>query len=219
MPYRKQYRRRKAPYRRRAPNRYQIYSRAGTQLWKDVNMLKGLVNTEFKVKDVSVTALALPSTGQVTDLNGLTKGDNVDQRSGRMVCWKSVQIQGQITRNASSTTQDRVRICLVIDKDPSGLGSGYTDIYDSLNVNSFRNLDNRKRYVILRSWNFVLDADKLEKYMKFYKKLDMKTVFNSLNNGNIADIESNSISLFYISDRATNQPTFDGRIRLRYIDN
>lgn len=215
----KNYKPRYGRYANKGVKRGQIYGAAVGQLWKDVSMLKGLVNTEFKFKDVAVTNLSIPSTGQVTDLNGLTKGDNVNQRSGRMVRWKSVQIQGQITRNPSSTTQDRGRICLVIDKHADGAGSGYTDIYDSLDVNSFRNLDNRKRYVILKSWNFVLDADKPERYFKVYKPIDMKTVYNSLNNGNIADIEANSLSLFYISDRATNQPTVDMKVRLRYIDN
>lgn len=216
-PYRKNYRR-NGRYNNRN-TRWNNYSRAYNQLWKDVGMLKGLVNTEFKTLDINVSIPSLTTTGAVLLHSGLTKGDNVNERDGRMVRWKSIQIAGSVTRNAASTVQNRIHLALVIDTQPNGSGPVYTEIYDTATPDSFRNLDGRKRFVILKTWDMVLDADRPEKFFKLYKKLDMKTVYNSGDSGTISDIESNALLVLAISDAATNTPSFTYKSRARFIDN
>lgn len=221
MAYKRNYRRRQPTRRRRrrAPSRWSTYSRAGTQLWKDVNMLKGLVNTEFKTLDTTQSPTTLFTTGSLFLHSALTKGDNINERSGRMVRWKSIQLAGSVTRNSLSTIQNRVHLALVIDTQPNGSPPTYTEIYSTSTPDSFRNLDGRKRFVILKTWDMVLDADRPERFFKCYKKLDMKTVYNSGDSGTISDIESNALFFVALSDTAVSAPSLVYNARARFIDN
>ncbi len=216
------------PYRSRRPRRrYRkkrgctpTYGNMANKVWKDVKYLKSLINTEFKTNDISQGGVNIPSTGTVNTMNGLAQGDDIDDRSGRVVRWKSVQVSGVINLAASTATQSTVRMLLVIDKQPTGVLPTVVQILDLANMTAFRNLDNRKRFVILKDFRVTVNTDHPEKVFKFYKKLDMKTIYDASNAGDITDISSNSLHFVFLGDEATNVPTFPSlTFRSRFIDN
>lgn len=218
MPYKKNYRRRGK--RTKYGNRGKVYGKAAYQLYKDVSMLKNLINVEFKTHDVSHTEGALAQTAEGFLLNGLAKGDNYNTRDGRQVRWKSIQIDGYFLQH-SSASNTNMRVVLVIDKQPSEVEPAFLQIYDTESETSHRKLDNRKRFVILRSFNMILSTqgDKAMKNFKIFRKLDMKTVYDASNTGDISDISSNALYLFFVSNQPTNRPSVQFNSRMRFIDN
>jgi hypothetical protein len=49
--------------------------------------------------------------------------------------------------------------------------------------------------------------------------LDLKTTYDDSNAGTVADIISNGLFIFQLSNEATNTPTVNHNIRIRFIDN
>lgn len=216
----KKYTKRKS-YKRRGQRRGKVYGAAAGQLWKDVKMLKELINVEFKVKDTVSSAAPDINGPALALLNGLTKGDDYNNRDGRQVRWKSIQGYARPYINASAT-HTTIRMIIFIDKQSSetaATAASLLDVTSASAIDAFRNLSNRKRYVILKDRRVSLSQDRPETVIKFYKKLDMKQVFDDSDTGGISDIATNSIYVLFASDEATNVPQIPYNFRLRFIDN
>jgi len=199
------------------------YWDVGDKLRRDVQRLKGLINVEFKAKDI-VFNVNVPLTGNTLLLNGTTKGDNLGQRDGTTFRVKSVQCRGVIQRDATGAPHSLWRWILVIDKQPNSAAFGITDVVNTISPLALRNLNNRKRFVILADNTYVLSADdgtsSERVFFEYYSKMDMITVFNGGNTGLIADIETNALFMIFITDDTTaNTPSIDLRTRIRFIDN
>lgn len=209
----------KKSVRRGRAQRRRYRTKPFASLVKDVGYLKGLINTELKVIDGGAT----PSTsaaGALQIINPLVQGVDYNNRIGRQVRFKSVQIRGRVSRNAAATqTRDRVRLVLVIDKQPNMALPTWTNLYVNTDPNAFRNLDWRKRFVILWSRLVYTDADDPNRDFRLYRKLNMKTVYDDSNIGSQADITTNALYFGYISEYGTNPPGMDFDWRLRFIDN
>ncbi len=185
---------------------------------KDVSKLKGLINTEFKSLDITTSA-TLTTTPVVALLSGLAKGDDIDNRDGRQVRWKSVEINLQIVMH-TTPINTLVRILIVIDKQPNATLLTIAELLNQTTIDSVKNLDNRKRLVILRDDVVQLGDGYLTSTLwKYYKTLDMITVYDDSDAGTIADIETNALYLIMFSTEATNGPTVQRTMRMRFIDN
>lgn len=223
MPYVKRkypVRRRRAPVRRRAPpSRWTTYGKAATQLYNDVATLKNLINTEFKAIDTTVSSSSISTSATAWLLNGATKGDDLNTREGRQFRMKSIQYHIACTMNAAAS-HTSVRLVLVLDKQANAAAPAFSDIFSVASTRGLRDLDGRKRFWIIKDQTIDLSiTGQQERNLKFYRQFDIKTIFNSGNAGTIADIDTNSLYLFIISDEATNQASVSGFARLRYIDN
>ncbi len=186
----------------------------------DVSRLKGLINTEFKTVDTS-SATAVSASGTVQLLNATIAGDDFDNRDGRVIRCKSIQYAINIIMEPATAVNTTTRVMLVIDKQPNGVLMTVGELLTSGASNlDFRNLDNRKRFIIL-SDKIVMQsntANTLDR-LELYKQIDMKTIYDDSNAGTIADIESNALFLVMISSEATNTPTLQVETRMRFIDN
>lgn len=217
--YRRNYRNRRRRY-RRYPRKKLTYGRIGRKIYRDVSYLKNMINTEFKSEDVVTTINpdnTAGSSGSRTLLNALTRGDTIDTRDGRQVRFKSVQVNINSVINTSAT-DTRVFVALVIDKQPNQNAPTYAQVFDQGQA-MFRNLDWRKRFVVLRKWIIKLNQDYPEQVRNLYKKIDMKTVYNDGNTGTVTDITTNALYLVHLSDEPTNTPSVTLSTRLRFIDN
>ncbi len=221
MPYHNRARsRRKTTYRRRnVGTRYNFtYGNVVDKVIKDVAKLKGLINTEFKQKDTTATA-TVDNVADIILLNGLAKGDDFDDRDGRVVRIKSIQVSLLYEINASASLT-HVRVMLVLDKQPNEITMVITDLLDSSGLQTFRNLDQRKRFWII--WNQVVTMSITGMQggtLNFYKKFNLKTIYDDSDAGTIADISTNAIYLVLLSNEPTNLPTIVRSTRIRYIDN
>ncbi len=217
--YNKRNRGRKGRGRRNYNNRYNFtYGNVLDKVITDVAKLKGLVNTEFKQSDATVTGVVSSTAGFVL-LNGMVKGDDFDTRDGRQIRVKSVQLSIRYVMS-SSATFSQMRCIIFIDKQPNEITPVVLDLLDSAAMQAFRNLDQRKRFVILYNNVVSMSINGMRGGMiDYYKRLDMKTVFDDSDAGDITDISTNAIWLMLISTEATNTVTISRSTRIRYIDN
>ena len=153
----------------------------------------------------------------------MTRGDEFNNRDARQIRVKSVQANFFSETDPNATTPSLLRQTLFIDKQPSAAAPTASDLYTSGQVFSgLRNLDGRKRFVILKTGiirNSEYGSPNGLVQRKFYKKLDMKTVYNASNAGTIADIESNALYMFFGTDASAQNPVVTGSARIRFIDN
>jgi len=168
--------------------------------------------------DTAVSGV-ISTTPSIALINASVVGDDFDNRDGRSIRIKSVQIALTVFFNASAT-QTATRMMVVIDKQPNETLLVIGDLITATNSHAMRNLDQRKRFVIL--WDRVVtqgDQENAPRHIEFYKKLDMITVYDDSNAGTIADIETNALYLILFSTEATNTPTVGRTTRVRFIDN
>jgi len=196
------------------------YKRKGSSsiaaLTKKVNSLALLSRPEFKVNEVVRTSLG-NTDGFIGLLNGMTRGTDFTQMIGREATYRSLQWHIRILK-ASAVGTNYGWYSIVVDKQANESTPDMDDIWTTAQ-GQFRNLDNRKRFAILKTRQFTLDADDPEFNFKGYMKLNLKTVYDITNNGTVFDIKTNALYLVCWS----NQPTTDGYSfqfngRLRFTD-
>jgi len=217
----------KRTYARRGARRGKIYGAAAGQLWKDVKMLKSIVNVEYKVAEQSTVGGAVGNTPNVLTLNALQRGDDYNQRNGRSVKWTSLYSRMTFTANSTATAPVYVRAVLFWAKDPDAVAPTPTQMFGvaTPSVNAMMNLNLRKDFVILRDMLIKVvpptGAGEQSQFRKLFLKLNQHTIYNAGNIGNITDIESYSLHWFIwgSSPTASNYPTFDIQNRLRFVDN
>lgn len=200
---------------------FKNYRNAGAQLWRDVKYLKSLVNTEFKLKEGTYGGNpGTGTTGNITLINGLVRGTDYTNLTGRSCRWKSVQVSMRFVNslNALNTVAARVNYALVIDKTPQESTFTLPALFSNIE-GQFRNLDNRKRFVILKQGSKVVDPDDNTQLVKFYHKLDMHTIYDDTNDGSIVDIRANALFLVTWTTDTTYPPDQAINYRLRFIDN
>jgi len=208
MPAKKQFRKRKP-------------KKGNAKLALRVKRLESLTGKpEFKVID-SVGSTTVSTTGTLTLLNGLAEGDSATTRDGRQVLFKSIQLFLRGTMNGSATNTT-IRSIIFMDKQPNETAPTMASLLATTvagGVDAYRNLDNRKRFVILHDSRMILTTDFSERVHEHYKKMSLVTQYDSGNAGTIADITSNSLYLLQVCDEATNTPVQIFNVRLRFIDN
>lgn len=122
-----------------------------------------LVEPELKFCDLptiaggNASSLNCGTVAQQIQLNVIPSGDGPQDRDGRAVIMKKLQLKGQLRLLSSSEEPwDMVRIAIVYDKDPQGTTPGYGEIWNKVYQNSLTNRDNTTRFKILRDWHFLV---------------------------------------------------------------
>lgn len=206
---------------KKTPSRWGIYKRAGNQLWKDVKLLKSIVNVEYKLVESLANSVNMYSGNpQVVLLNGIQRGTDYNQITGRSCKFTSAQIFVKFVKSANEGTT-KLNFALVIDKQPNEAApSSINDIWSDPD-SRFRNLDNRKRFVVLKEGHMTCVYGDQQKEATMYKKLNMHTIYDATNGGTIADIRTNALYLLFWCDDPTSGDlgTLKYSYRLRFIDN
>lgn len=180
-----------------------------------------LINPEFKYfdRDFSLTP---DSTGQTRLINVPIQGTDADNRIGRSIKIKSISVNFVAIKNTASAVNGFLRCMLVLDKDPKATAITIAEILQDTGapITSPRNLDFRKRIVIMKDWYIPLGLNGANSYhRKIYKKSELHEIFNSGNSGTITDIEENAIYFVAVSDVTTNMPSVVCYTRIRFLDN
>lgn len=189
------------------------------KLARDVYYLKSIVNVEKKYLDTTASTTSVQGGGFLL-LNGLVQGTSATTRLGQSIKMISVYPNIFWTINAAATTT-YCRMIIFIDKQPNGAAPIQSDILSAVNsVLAPMNVGNSKRFKILmdKRLQLSINGNEIVKYKRF-RKLATHTEYNTGNTGGIADIQTNSIYLYHMSDQTVNAPTFSYNVRLRFIDN
>lgn len=180
---------------------------------------------ESKLIQTSINAQAggviAPIFNQLTNtLQGLDQ----NQRIGRIITLKSIQING-IVRSTADTGAGYVRCILLQDTQPTGAADpAITAIYDTsvlrFHDGAPRLLDNRSRFKVLKEWRFAIAAStsldsQSTRIIKFYRKLNIRVEYVG-NTGAYGDIRRNS--LHFVWGTTDTDFTLNLMARIRFID-
>ncbi len=190
---------------------------------------------EKKFWDVSVNDASISQAGTVVDsLNELVQGTSESQRIGRKATIKNVHCRYNLSLNeqdavATPASGDTVRFIVFLDKQCNGATAATTDILESDNYQSYRNLANIGRFDILYDKMHVLkfltlasdgagvvSSANVEMNSSVNLKCNIPVEFNGTT-GVIAEIRSNNIGFLIIS-RVGNLVVLDSHWRLRFTD-
>lgn len=205
-------------YKKKRMGRWGNYKAGLGQLWKDVKLLKSLINVEHKYLDVSNSTTYDNTIGSEL-LNGMGQGTTSITRTGDTVKWTSLLIRMSFNLHASAT-QSRIRVLIYRDKQTNGaLIADDNILASSTNILAPRNLDYDKRLKVYKDFVVMINTDRPEKQLKIYiGKLKFHTRYVD-GNATISSISTNSMCIAIMSDEATNMPTVGYYCRMRFIDN
>jgi len=186
---------------------------------------RGLVLGQGEFKSVDVTAdLACDSGSQVLLLNGIARGDEINERVGREVTLRSIQFNFTPHVTVATGTDQQQRVLLVYDRQTNATALTAAQVLLTADTVAPRNLENRKRFKILFDRTFALNASGepgSAVTRRFYRKLRHPVSFNAGDAGTVADIVTGSLYLVVVGSNAPGVTA--GSVifatRIRYTDN
>lgn len=176
---------------------------------------------------VTSSGLVLP----VPSLVNLSLGTGASNRIGRRIIIRSIAVNyhfaiPQAATNVAAT--DIVRCILVYDKQPNGAAAPAASILAG-NFDSYRNLDFVRRYIVLHDSTMSINASaaasvaspgvtsfRYQKHKKIYVRGLNLPVYYDADVGDITDVQSGNLFLFFISQNGVVEA--DGVIRVRYSE-
>lgn len=187
--------------------------------WRSAKYIRGLVNSEMFHKSNQFSLGSNQS--KIFHLNGISQGDGVDYRTGNSILVKNFVANGYMYINASQTTNTRIMIALVQDKQQvSDTTPTITDIFTSdSDPSTLLAVNTAGRFKILFRRQFTLDSNAAgnnAKQLKIFKRLNFHTRYNGTSD---TDIQKNGLYLVMITSESTLYPSIVLNGRLSYHDN
>lgn len=191
--------------------------------WRGVPGRRG----ELKFVDVASNSTDFSATGVLVLLNGVAPGTGASQRIGKKLVMKSLYFRAAIGSGVTGANVFRghVRLLFIYDKQTNATAPTVSDILQQPFGSAAMNMDNRDRFVVISDKQFAIDqaGGHQSASCKFFKKLNLQTIFNAGTAGTVADISTGSVYLLLISDDtgsigSTNQPQISYYNRIRYDD-
>lgn len=186
---------------------------------------------EFKSLDVSASSTTVDTTGSVTLLNGCIRGSDINNREGREILMKSLQLKVYIAPNSQATGDQLARVLIVYDRQTNGTALTPTEVIDSCCALGMRNLENKRRFKILHDMVFELNANYdgaasqvyqpgQHYYKELYRKISLPVTFGSGNAGSVTDISTGSLYMVRIGTIApgTAAAACNFTSRIRFTD-
>ncbi len=190
---------------------------------------------ELKFHDVNLDDAVVATAGTVTPtINIIAQGVTESQRIGRkctikQINWRYDVILPEIDAAGTPGSGDSLRIIIFIDKQANGATAAVTDLLETANFLSFRNLANSGRFTFLmdkmHNINYaglasdgagvVSQANRIFAY-SWYKRCNLPIEYSSTT-GAIGEIRSNNIGVCLLSRSGVVQ--LDSHFRLRFSDN
>lgn len=194
------------------------------------------VPQELKNNDVDITSgptgnLITFGVGETDTqvFSAVAQGSATNQRIGRRILIKSIQLRASIRNEAAANIND-VRLLLVYDKQANGTDLSMTDVLQTQETEGLYKLENAKRFVILWDKVYVLQGlpvspatDSVGKSIDFYKKVNLEQIYKGTG-ATAADVATGSLYLMAICDTPSALPgssvqaIWSGNLRVRYVD-
>jgi len=220
MPIRR-FRQRRFNRRRRTAWYNKKYSTAqiARAAWRSAKYIRGLVNSEMFHYDKTLSLGS--SQNLIASVVDLEQGDGVNRRTGNSILAKSLTMNGHMYINSSQTTNTRVMIALVQDKQQvADTAPGISDIFtSSTDPHTLINVNTAGRFKILMRRQYTLDSNAAgnnARSLKFFHRLNFHVRYNGTT---YADLQKNGLYLVIITSESSMYPTVNLNARLNYHDN
>ena len=190
---------------------------------------------EKKYFDTTYGTTPIVSAGLfTTSWNLIPQGTTKNSRIGNKCTVTNINVHGvliQTGQAANSVLGDKVRWIVFVDRQANGaVPVAISDLIQTMpgattNFNSFRNMDNVDRFVILKdktytlnppTQNAALGSCQTLREIKMNKKCNIPLEFSSTT-GAITEIRSNNILCLFIN-AADNLTNFAFTVRVKYSD-
>lgn len=204
---------------RRRRGRVRSGANSGVRALQLVRQLARYINTEIHYSDISLGSTAVSSTMAFNLLNGSSTGDAVTNRTGSSIKLNGCDIRFGLTGNVTAVSMN-IRVLVVIDNACDGLAFAATDLLTSSSVYATYSAFNQMRFRVLYDSVFALaTAGPFQAFVVKALPANVHVMYNIGNAGTIADINTNSLYLCYVSDQAVNTGLIQGYFRTWFIDN
>lgn len=191
--------------------------------WKGVKIIKGLINVEKKMWDMSVSGVITDGAGSLQLLTGISIGDNYNQRDGNSVKLQSNYFVMRVFNNPAASFSN-IRFVLVQDNEYNGTALTTAQILEVATAPA--SLVAPLNHTIGSRLNILYD-----KYISLGGAgqntaiVEQYTTFNEshikFNDANITTttLREGHLYMLLISDVGANYPGYDYYNRVRYTDN
>ena len=187
--------------------------------WRSAKYIRGLVNSEMYHKDAQYTLG--PNQSRIWHLTTLTQGDGPSGRTGNSILLKSFSANAYMYINASQTTNTRVMLALVFDKQqPEDASPTIANIFASdVTPNTLLNSSNLGRFSVIWRRQFMLSSNAAGNNVKQFKIFKRFQTHVRWNGPAETDIQRNGLYLVMITSEPSMFPTINLETRLSYHDN
>lgn len=184
-------------------------------------MISGLVNSELKHKDSSLTGTLLNTGAYQVALSNIAQGDDYNMRNGRSILLKALSLRMTVSRGATAaaTQMDHIGWAIIMDTRPDEGTSTWGSVFDGLTPWSHVDTQTHSgRFVILARGQLTLDGTHQQANITRY--INLKGIHSKFDGTAATDYDKNTLFLIGLSDATTsNEPVTAGEIRVTYYDN
>jgi len=192
--------------------------RLGSQAGRDFQWLRQFVNTEIHYLDTTNSS-NVSTTSTLVLLNGTTTGDTATTRTGQSIRMNALDINAYLLGN-STAQQESVRILIVFDRQPNGAAYTSTGLLNVDNTISMYTVGGQNRYIVYSDEMYAIsNGGPTNVHFSKRIQLNQHTEYNTGSAGTVADINSGSLYLQFVSDQGTNYPILAYYCRLWFVDN
>lgn len=207
--------------RRRVPwyNRKYSTAQIARAAWRSAKYIRGLVNSERFHKDAALTLGNNQSI--VHNLVNIAQGDHLSGRTGNSILVKGLSINGNMYINASQTTNTRIMLALVRDKQQlADTVPQVDDIFSSAaDPHALLNASSLGRFSIIWRKQYTLDSNAAGNNAFTIRKYDKFNFHVRYNATAAGDIQKNGLYLVMMTSESSLYPTIALNTRLSYHDN
>ncbi len=212
----------------------------------------GFLGTELKHYDTSIAAVAIVNssamtaaeidpTGTIKCLTAPAQGASEQNRLGRKITLKSIQINGVIDRTgligsagviASSAV---IQISLILDTQTNGATLNSEDVFHNpgntgnLCASGLRDMEQIQRFKVLKTWKILLPhsdgfwdgtniiRDSVHRRFHCYKKLNIPVTFKLSATEGVAQVVDNSLHMIAYKSDPVNPVLIEYNCRVRFV--
>lgn len=175
-----------------------------------------------KAQEIKTTASShsglVSNTGVVNLITGINEGTDYDDRVGKKITLRSLQIKGFMANNDSTLGDTTViRLLIVRANGFSGVAPTIGDILLNSNAYSLRNPrpDLLRKYTVLYDTMRANDRDNPHNVFGKYRRLNSQAVFDG---ATVADVNKGALYVVMLSNRSTDVPTVAYQTLVKYVD-
>ena len=217
------------------PSYVRLKKTVGTDRYKDYIDSNGL-----QLSGSNVATWGTSQGGVAQNILDIEEGTGEQERLGKNVNIKDIMWRwyielppAQDSANAiDGTTNYGIRIVVVWDYNANGSNASWTEVFANNSYNSFKNLDQGRRFRILKDYKCVIDAqtewdESLNQVIRFrthkvgafyFKNLNLNVQYEQAD-GEVDSRPRGNLIIFCRTnngDEAAAGPIIHGRLRIRY---
>lgn len=199
------------------------YGRGIGTVAKAVSTIYGLVNSEAKFVDTSLTGtLDIAGTGYAIAVTSIAEGDDNNQRNGRKVLYKNLDLK-YFVQNQNTAVPSVCSMALVMDTKPDAGTCDWSNVFATADEHAPLNLLlHAGRFVILHRKFFCvepLNAGNPKSTICYKAHINLKGIHEQFDGTAATNFEKNPIFLLGITNNNSSPPVVQGTARLTYYDN